>query len=106
MGEAQVRDHHSVENVTAMQVAAYALLLAAAQRVSSRDDSCALPRPKWQRRPPLRATTPRLIQQLRFELWGEALDFSGFASGSHSPRSPKKTLPNLRSALFYASRYS
>ena len=106
VGEAQVRDARAVQNVTAMQVAAYALLLAAAQQVSPRDDSFALPRPKWQRRPPVRATTARLVQQLRFELWGAALHFSGFVSPSRSTRSAVNTLPNPRSALLYASRYS
>lgn len=106
VGEAQVRDRRAVENVTAMQVAAYALLLAAARRVSPRDDACSLPRPKWQRRPPVRATTQRLIQQLRFELWGETLHFSGFVSSSRSTRSAENTLPNPRSALLYACRYS
>jgi len=106
VGEAQVRDERAVENVTATQVAAYALLLAAAQRVSPRDDSCSLPRPKWQRRPPIRATTPRLIQQLRYELWGHALHFSGFVSSSASLPSPTNLLPVPDSALLYASRYS
>lgn len=106
VGEAQVRDAWSVENVTAMQVEAYALLLAAAQRASPRDDSCSLPRPKWQRRPPVRATTQRLVQQLRYELWGDALHFSGFVSSSPPTRSPRNVLPFPDAALLYASRYS
>lgn len=84
VGEAQVRD----------------------QRASPRDNSCSLPRPKWQRRPPVRATTQRLIQQLRYELWGYALPFSGFVSCSPSTRSPRNVLPFPDSALLYASRFS
>lgn len=106
VGEAQVRDAQAVHNVTAMQVAAYALLLAAAQHASPRDDSLTLPRPKWQRRPPVRATTQRLLQQLRYDLWGHALDFCHFVSPTAPSRSAQNTLFNPRSALLYASRFS
>lgn len=106
VGEAQVRDARAVQNVTATQVAAYALLLAAARDAPSGEQAFALPRPKWQRKVPLRATTPRLLQQLRYELWGHAIHFSGFAPPSSSTRSPDNSLHSPFPSLFYSSRYS
>jgi hypothetical protein len=100
VGEAQVRDAHAVQNVTATQVAAYALLLAAARDAPCTEQAFALPRPKWQRKPPVRATTQRLIQQLRYELWGHAMHFSGFAAPSSSTRSPGNALHNPFPAVF------
>lgn len=106
VGEAQVRDARAVQNVTATQVAAYALLLTAGRDSSCGEQTFSLPRPKWQRRPPVRATTQRLIQQLRYELWGSSLHFSGFVSTCSSTRSPENSLHNPFPALFYSSRYS
>ena len=107
VGEAQVRDPHAVQNVTATAVAAYALLLAAAQGINrGQPAEFALPRPKWQRRKPHRATTQSLIQQMRFELWGHAMSFSHFASKSSATRSAENPLHNPYHALFYSSRHS
>ena len=106
VGEAQVRQAQAVQNVTAMQVAAYALLLTAACEAGSAEEAFALPRPKWQRQAPVRATTQRLIQQLRYELWGHALHSSGFVAPTASPRSDENTLHNPFPAVFYSSRYS
>jgi hypothetical protein len=106
VGEAQVRDRQAVEKVTATAVAAYALLLAAAPDSSSEPEPFALPRPKWQRRKPHRATTQRLIQQLRFELWGQAMSFSHFVPASPHHQTQKYSLSDPYNALFYASRFS
>lgn len=105
VGEAQVRDQHSVENVTATAVAAYALLLAAARNLSPTRD-LALPRPRWQRRPQPRVTTRQLIQQIRFELWGKAMTFSGFVSPHEQIRSPENELGNPFHAVMQAARFS
>jgi hypothetical protein len=106
-GEAQVRNQNSVQAVPATAVAAYALLLVAATRIiPSGYSPCDLPRPKWQRREPHRATTQRLLQQTRFELWGQAMNFSGFASPSSSTQVVRNSLSNPAPAVFYASRYS
>ncbi len=106
VGEAQVREAHAVQNVTATQVAAYALLLTAACEAGPGDEAFALPRPKWQRKPPARATTARLVQQLRYELWGRAMPFSGLVAPNASPRSPDNALHDPFPAVFYSSRYS
>ena len=105
VGEAQVREEHAVENVTATAVAAYALLLAAAKDLNpSRDLS--LPRPRWQGRRPARASTRQLIQQMRFDLWGRAMNFSGFVSPHEQTRSPRNDLANPLHAVMQASRFS
>jgi hypothetical protein len=106
VGEAQVRDPHAVQNVTATAVAAYALLLASAHHSLPDGGRLSLPRPKWQRRKRCRATTPRLIQQMRFELWGQAMRFSHFASNQPCSRSAKNSLASPETAVFYCSRHS
>lgn len=107
VGEAQVRDANSVEAVTATAVASYALLLTAAARIDSNfRQPFDLPRPKWQRRQPHRATTQQLIQQMRFELWGRAMNFSGFVSPTSPHQPPRNPCADPASAVFYASRYS
>lgn len=108
VGQAQVRQLHAVQNVPATAVAAYALLLLAAARAygpAGQPDR--LPLPAWRRRqPPARATTMRLINQLRCELWGHAIRAGGLGHFSTRPRhihNPPKPMPILESALFYNS---
>ena len=106
-GEAQVRNQNSVHAVPATAVAAYALLLVAATRIASSGSPLFdLPRPKWQRRQPHRPTTQRLLQQTRFELWGQAMNFSGFAPPTSSTQPVRNSLRDPAPAVFYASRYS
>ncbi len=105
VGEAQVRDANAVEAVTATGVASYALLLAAARLDSTFGQPFDLPRPKWQRREPHRATTQQLIQQMRFDLWGQALNFSGFESPTSSTQPPRNSFANPASAVLYTSSY-
>ena len=106
VGEAQVRDQHAVQNVTATAVAAYALLLAAAQKSHPNNQALALPRPKWQHKTPRRATTQSLIQQMRFELWGHAMRFSHFAANQCPSRSGENSIHNPYHAVLYSSRHS
>lgn len=107
VGDAQVRTPNAVQNVTGCAVAAYAMLLAAEDRCRKERRNCEhLPRPKWQKRKPKRATTMSLIKNLRYELWGPDLHFSGFARTPQKNTKPEKCLPPLHSALFYASTYS
>ena len=104
VGQAQVRHQHAVQNVPALAVAAYAMLLTAATRVygpSGEPDT--LPAPKWRRNKRLRASTLSLLQHLRHEVWAEALHFSSFVS-HHAPHAkPQKLDAALPSALFYAA---
>jgi hypothetical protein len=109
VGQAQVRNPHSVEAVPALQVASYAMLLLATLRgFHGPQKPDLLPTPKWasqsDSRP--RFSTQRAIQQLRAELWGRALGlttFSDFEFQSAAIAKPKKFLPDLTSAVLYAA---
>lgn len=104
VGEAQVRDPHSVQNVTGVAVAAYAMLLASARNLDPRRDFT-LPNPRWNRRHSTRATTRQLIQQIRQDLWGQALNFSAFVSATPQTRNPENALANPYHAVIHASRF-
>jgi hypothetical protein len=102
VGQAQVRHPTSCQTVPAFQVAAYALLLLASLRATGEF----LPSPKWHSPAPReRTSTQRLLQQLRFEVWGRGLgvtSFSGFCSPPSSSHNPEKLLQALPSAICYA----
>jgi hypothetical protein len=106
MGEAQVRSQASVESAPALAVAAYAMLLLAAQRAfASGPIPGALPAPKWQPAGKPRLSTQDLIRQLRAELWSKGLgsNFSGFLSRGQSDAKPEKIEGALASAVLYAA---
>lgn len=107
VGQAQVRVPASVAAVPALAVGAYALLqLAALETYGDTGQPEAVPLPQWRRRnPPARATTGRLINQLRYELWAAALrpeSLAGFTTRTGSDSKPEKLQPQLASATFYA----
>lgn len=105
LGEAQVRTPNAVQNVTAVAVAAYALLLcAAAQCQREGTPTQHLPAPKWQPQKSHRPTTANLIRSLRHELWASSIYFSGFANTKPQNTKPQKITPCLQSSVFYASR--
>jgi len=102
IGQAQVRNAHSVQSQPAVAVAAYGLLLLAAAQTNLQ----ALSQPKW--RPdsePKRLSTAALINLLRHELWNASIkrSFPHFRSDPPHDHSPTKLQPDLRSALFYAA---
>lgn len=103
VGQAQVRHENSVENVPALAVAAYAMLLTAATHAygpTGQPDT--LPAPKWRHKKTRRASTQTLLQHLRHEVWAEALHFSGFVSNPTPNTKPQKLDNTLDAALFYA----
>jgi hypothetical protein len=107
VGQAQVRVAASVASVPALAVGAYALLqLAALETYGDTGQPDTVPLPQWRRRhPPARATTGRLINQLRYELWAQALrpeSFAGFTARTTPDAKPEKLPPHLASATFYA----
>jgi len=104
VGEAQVRDPRSVETVTATAVAAYAMLLASSRQLDPNHDFT-LPNPRWNRRRYCRPTTRQLIQQMRHDLWAQALHFSSFVSASPQTRSHENSLPHPYHAVLCASRF-
>lgn len=105
--EAQVRTPQSAESAPAFAVAAYAvLLLAAARAFGINGLPAALPPPKWRaKHVKPRASTPDLLNQLRYELWGRAIanaHFSGFPHTKNSHTKPEKLKPDLAATVFYA----
>lgn len=107
VGDAQVRTSNAVQNVTGCAVAAYAMLLAAAAQCHKQNlDYDHLPAPKWQRLKSCRPTTMSLVQNLRHELWGRSIHFSGFMVERGNNTKPQKCLFSPRSALLYSARYS
>lgn len=103
VGQAQVRHERSVENVPALAVAAYSMLLTSAiQALGTTGKPDTLPPPKWRRKDTLRASTQSLIQHLRQEVWAQSIHFSSFSSPNTPTSKPQKTEPALEGALFYA----
>lgn len=108
VGEAQVHSAASVQNAPALAVAAYGMiLLAAHQAFGYQPVPEVLPPPKWRTSSPKpRASTRDLINLLRAELWGEALDQNSFSSFTDTPlpdRKPQKSISQLASAVLYTA---
>ena len=108
VGQAQVRHSQSVQDVPALQVASYSMLLLSmirARQAAPNADS--LPAPKWAASPSSqRQSTQRAINQLRAEVWGKALGLTNFSDlliCAPPTTSPEKFLPHLPSALLYAT---
>lgn len=76
VGQAQVRSERSVYRHPAFAAASYSMLLLAAARAYGRDATeGTLPPPKWRNQAAKqRISTPKLIQQLRSEVWSYALE--------------------------------
>ncbi len=107
VGQAQVRNAHSVEAVPALQVASYAMLLLATLRSANEQmQPDRLPLPKWAAHTGSpHFSTQRAINQLRAEVWGRGLglsNFSGFTTRSTPDAKPEKFVPDLQSAVLYA----
>jgi hypothetical protein len=105
IGQGQVRNENSTQNVPALGVSAYSvLLLAATQTYGNGGAPDRQHQPKWHRRAPhKRATTNELINQLRIELWASALQpghFSDFMSGTPPNQKSKKCECNPAAAMF------
>jgi len=105
VGEAQVRNPESVQELPAFQVASYAMLLLSMNR-SPDSNANSLPPPKWASQAPPRQSTQNAINQLRGEVWGQALGLTNFSDlliSTPSITSPEKLLPHLPSAILYAT---
>lgn len=107
VGDPQVFNRQSVERVPQFQVALYASLLLAARRAfGDARLPDAVPPPKWRRRAKPRTTTQDLLQQLRNELWGDALQAKSFyrvCSARSPPQTRQKLHPSLTAAVLSAS---
>lgn len=107
VGQAQVRTPRSAATVPAFLVAVYALIRMAARMAGEENpEVMALPPPLWNRhQTPQPASTARIIQQLRHELWGKALghNFSDFVANPRRKTKPQKCRPQLASAVLYVA---
>jgi hypothetical protein len=102
VGQARVRHPEAVQRVPAVAVAAYAMLLMAAVRAHG---VLQLPPPAWRKRPPTsHATTAMIINQLRYELWADALrpGLCDFTHTTPAIQKSQKPVPRLESAVLYA----
>ncbi len=100
VGQAQVRSPKSVDRQPAFAASCYAMLLLAAMNAFGPDAvDGILPLPKWQQGCARhRVTTQRLIQQLRQEVWGHALDQIAAPDGWDdfvTPDAPDTKSPDL-----------
>jgi hypothetical protein len=108
VGQAQVRNPHSVQTVPASAVAAYAMLLVAAIKAFGKGGKpTAIPEAKW-RKPDkkIRPSTQDLINELRRELWTKAIrpdHLEDFMNALSHRTKPQKPGPNLCSTLFAAT---
>jgi hypothetical protein len=108
VGQAQVRNPHSVQAAPAMAVASYAILLLAAEK-ASRDNRLpdTLSMPKWRtRQHKHRQSTGDLLRQLKTELLAETINdgnFSNFSINHNHTTKPEKYPVDLKSALIYAT---
>lgn len=108
VGQAQVRNENSVENIPATAVAAYAMLLVAAIKAYGPGGKPAvIPEAKW-RKPSKkqRPSTQDLINELRRELWSSAIHpriLTDFMDRARGITKPLKFVPNLCSTLFAAT---
>ena len=108
VGQAQVRNANSVESIPATAVAAYAMLhLAAIKAYGQGGKPTAIPPAKWRRTAQkIRPSTQDLINELRRELWAQAIrpeHLTDFMHAAHQHTKPIKSGPNLCSSLFAAT---
>jgi hypothetical protein len=108
VGQAQVRNPHSVQSIPATAVAAYAMLLVAAIHAYGKGGRpAALAPAKW-RRPDKknRPSLQDLLNELRRELWARAIrpeHLNHFVNAAKHPTKSLKPHPNLASTLFAAA---
>lgn len=104
VGQAQVRNEHSVATVPAAAVAAYAMLHVAAMKAYGwSGKSNTIPPAKW-RNPEKkkRASTQDLVNELRRELWSESINprhLTDFMNRSATGTKPVKSETDLCSAI-------
>lgn len=108
VGQAQVRNETSVVSVPATAVAAFAMLhLAAIEAYGFGGRPVVIPDPKWRNpRKKKRPSTQDLINELRRELWAQAINprnLSDFMHQAHGNTKSVKYEPSLCSSLFAAT---
>jgi hypothetical protein len=108
VGQAQVRNENSVQNIPATAVASYAMLhVAAIKAYGPGGKPAVIPEAKW-RKPgkKKRPSTQDLINELRRELWSNSIRpgiLTDFMNSARGITKPLKFEPNLCSSLFAAT---
>jgi hypothetical protein len=108
VGEAQVRNPLSTWSIPASAVAAYAMLhVAAVHAYGWSGKPNVIPLPKW-RKPEkkLRASTLDLVNEMRRELWSEAIHdkhLTDFVNAKTPHANSLKCMPSIGSCLFAAT---
>ena len=108
VGQAQVRNENSVQNIPATAVASYAMLhVAAIKAYGPGGKPAVIPEAKW-RKPgkKKRPSTQDLINELRRELWSNSIRpgiLTDFMNSARGYTKPLEFEPNLCSTLFAAS---
>ena len=103
-GQAQVRDHDSIEKLPEFIAAIYAMVHLAAHKVSHKQKKNQLPGAKWypdkKRR---RQTTGDILNLFRSQIWAKSMeiDFSHFVNLQNRLRSTKNRANPTLSAAFY-----
>lgn len=108
VGQAQVRNENSVQNIPATAVAAFAILhLAAIKTYGSGGQPATIPQAKWRKRSKKkRPSTQDLINELRRELWSQAIRpdvLTDFMNKAEGDAKSVKYEPDLCSSLFAAT---
>lgn len=107
VGDAQVRTVKAVQGATGLPVAAYAMLLTAAcQCQKDKKNFEHVPKAHWQKKKSIRPTTPNLIRYLRYEVWNQGMNFSGFVGNMPPSTNPEKCNLPINSPIFYADRHA
>jgi len=108
VGQAQVRNPNSVQDIPASAVAAYAMLhLAAIKAYGKGGKPAIIPEAKW-RQPwkKIRPSTQDLLNELRRQLWANAIrqpHLSDFMNNARQHTKSLKSTPDLCSTLFAAT---
>lgn len=107
-GEAQVRTADSVCRVPALIAVAYGFLHLALAGTDGENQLSQLPRPRWYpKEQTQRTSTQQAVNQVRAELWGQALGLGNKTDfvevWRHRPKS-RKRLSDPTSAILYATR--
>ena len=109
VGQAQVTNEQSAWRQPALAVFSYALLLLAAADTWGVDAiEGTLPPPKWRRKSSGRLTTQQMVQELRREVWADALNHladvgEGFVNAKGDGTKPPKLSGSLSSAVLFGS---
>jgi len=109
VGQAQVTHEQSAWRQPALAVFSYAMLLLAAADTGGVDAiEGAMPPPKWRHKSSGRWTTQQMVQELRREVWADALNHladvgEGFVNAGGDVTKPPELSGSLSSAVLYGS---